>query len=162
MNKEQKLVPTSEEGIQEWKQSLQLKQLETALPSPLSKTGTAAIISSEVENQVVCSPSWRNKGIEIASAIRVAVRKTVDSLMAPLDGRKAAENFDSPEARKRVSSLSEDAPQFLAQQLLGELEKAAAKVALNADGCRSYIFYLCFHSRNSHAFLTMWCLSPRM
>jgi len=27
-----------------------------------------------------------------------------------------------------VSALSEDAPEFLAQQLLGELEKAVAKV----------------------------------
>lgn len=127
MSKEGKDSSANEEGIQEWKQWLQVKDGETTVPSLFSKIEAAAKTSFG-DIQAVCSPSWRHKGSEIASAVGVAVRKTVDSLMAPLDGRKAAENFGSPAAKQRVSGLSEDAPQFLAQQLLGELEKAAAKV----------------------------------
>ncbi|KAG0553464.1 hypothetical protein KC19_12G013400 [Ceratodon purpureus] len=128
MTKAGKQVSANDEGIQEWKQWLQAKHSESTVPSLLSKMEAAANPSFG-DDQAVCSPSWRHKGSEISSAVGVAVRKTVDSLMAPLDGRKAAENFESPAAKQRVSSLSEDAPQFLAQQLLGELEKAAAKIA---------------------------------
>jgi hypothetical protein len=137
MCKDGKEVPASEERIQEWKQWLQVKHSEASVPSLLSKIEAAANTCSG-DIQAVCSPSWRHKGSEIASAIGVAVRKTVDSLMAPLDGRKAAENFESPTAKQRVSGLSEDAPQFLAQQLLGELEKAAAKVNPVFKERRSY------------------------
>lgn len=143
MSKDSKEACASEEGIQEWEQWLQVKHSEATVPSFFSKIEAAANTSSG-DAQAVCSPSWRHKGSEIASAIGVAVRKTVDSLMAPLDGRKAAENFESPAAKQRVSGLSEDAPQFLAQQLLGELEKAAAKVNPISKECRSYMcLFLC-------------------
>lgn len=116
------------EGIQEWNQWSQAKHSEATVPSLLSKIEAAANTSPGVDIQAVCSPSWKHKGNEIATAVGAAVRKTVDSLMAPLDGREAADNFESPAAKRRVAGLSGDAPQFLAQQLLGELEKAAAKV----------------------------------
>ena len=129
MGRDGKAVSSSEEGIQEWKQWLQFKNSEASMPSLLGKIEAAANTTSGGDIQAVCSPSWRHKGSEIAAAVGVAVRKTVDSLMAPLDGGKAAENFGSPAANQRVPGLSEEAPQYLAQQLLGELEKAAAKVS---------------------------------
>ena len=160
MTKAGKQVSANDEGIQEWKQWLQAKHSESTVPSLLSKMEAAANPSFG-DDQAVCSPSWRHKGSEISSAVGVAVRKTVDSLMAPLDGRKAAENFESPAAKQRVSSLSEDAPQFLAQQLLGELEKAAAKVNPISKECRSCLCpILCLRYRNGLAFMVLWCWSP--
>ena len=118
----------TEEGVQAWKEWLHTNQNETPAPSMLSKLEAAANTSTEEDDQALRSPSWGSKGSKIGSAIGIALRKTVDSLMAPLDGRRADENYHSPVAKRRVSALSEDAPAFLAQQLLGELEKAAAKV----------------------------------
>lgn len=115
----------TEDGVQAWKHWMQANHDETPL---LRKIEAAANPSSTKNNKLLCSPTWRNRGSEVASAIGAAVRKTVDSLMAPLDGRRADESYQSPIAKQRVSGLSEDAPEFLAQQLLGELEKAAAKV----------------------------------
>lgn len=128
MRGDEKVASASEEGIQEWNQWLKVKHSEATAPSLLSKIEAAANTSPGVDIQAVFSPRWKHKGNEIATAVGVAVRKTVDSLMAPLDGREAGENFESPVAKQRVAGLSVDAPQFLAQQLLGELEKAAAKV----------------------------------
>jgi hypothetical protein len=118
----------TEEGVQAWKEWLHSNQNEIPAPSMLSKLEAATNTSTEEDKQAPCSPSWESKGSKIGSAIGTALRKTVDSLMAPLDGRRADENGHSPIAKRRVSALSEDAPEFLAQQLLGELEKAVAKV----------------------------------
>lgn len=125
---------------------MQVKHIEATTPSLLSKIEAAANSFSGEENHAVCSPSWKHRGNEIAAAVGVAVRKTVDSLMAPLDEREAAEYFESPVAKQRVAGISIDAPQFLAQQLLGQLEKAAAKVTpiwkISGVLCASYFCYL--------------------
>lgn len=136
---DEKLASSSEAGIQEWNQWLQVKHGEQT-PSLLSKIESAATKSLGVGVQSVFSPRWKHKGSEIATAVGDAVRKTVDSLMAPLDGREASENFESPVAKQRVAGLSVDAPQFLAQRLLGELEKAAAKVNPTRKHLRSHVF----------------------
>ncbi|XP_024357126.1 uncharacterized protein [Physcomitrium patens] len=129
LNNDKNTVSTRGEGIDEWKRWQQAHRSETTVPSLLSRIEAAANAFSGVDIQAACSPSWKHKGSEIASAIGAAVQKTVDSLMAPLDGRETAENFESPLSKQRVSALSEDAPQILAQQLLEDLEKAAAKLA---------------------------------
>lgn len=143
---DEKVGSAGEGLIQGWNEWLQIKHIEATAPSLLSKIEAAANSSSGEESHAVCSPSWKHRGNEIAAAVGVAVRKTVDSLMAPLDEREAAEYFESPVAKQRVAGISIDAPQFLAQQLLGQLEKAAAKVTpiwKNAGVlCASHVCYL--------------------
>lgn len=124
------------------------------MPSLLSRIEAAANAFSGVDIQAACSPSWKHKGSEIASAIGAKVQKTVDSLMAPLDGRETAENFESPLSKQRVSALSEDAPQILAQQLLEDLEKAAAKVDLISYASSSIAIF-CLYCR---CFVPIWCI----
>ncbi|KAJ7548071.1 hypothetical protein O6H91_08G116000 [Diphasiastrum complanatum] len=129
-------LPSEKDNLWYWKQrlnhhdqatNLQISKLRSQLILNGSASPLPAIEEVQFPKILNCSCSstasevaqckWQGIKTDVASAIGVAVRKTIDTLVAPLDDQ-------NPQPGLPFTST-----ELVVEQLLGELEKAATKVA---------------------------------